>query len=166
MSTQDRQATGQSEALRSHLMNLLDWSDAHADFERAVAGIPEKLRGERPEGLPYSPWELLEHMRLTQRDILDFCRDPAYRQPRWPDDYWPRTAAPLSKEAWEESVEAFRADRRALTELLADPALDLFDEVPQGEGQTYLREALLVADHSAYHLGELVAVRRLLGAWK
>ncbi|MGH9901107.1 MAG: DinB family protein [Pyrinomonadaceae bacterium] len=156
----------QSGALREHLIKLLDWQDAHANFDDAVDGIPPQLRGVRPEGLPYSPWELLEHLRLTQRDILDFCRDPAYEAPKWPEEYWPRTGAPPTPDAWEESVNAFRADRRELQSLVADPALDLYAEVPHGEGQTYLREVLLAADHSAYHVGELVAVRRRLGAWK
>jgi uncharacterized damage-inducible protein DinB len=162
----DKPAMDPMGKLRSHLIKILDWGDAHVDFESAVEGIPADLRGERPVGLPYSPWELLEHMRRTQRDILDFCRDPAYKQPEWPDDYWPGTARPPSAEAWEESLDAFRADRQALKGLTADPKLDLFDEVPQGDGQTYLREVLLVADHNSYHLGELVAVRRLLGAWR
>ena len=164
--SRNKQAMDQTEALRSQLIKLLGWSDAHVDFETAVEGIPDELRGERPRGLPYSPWQLLEHMRITQRDILDFCRDPAYKQPKWPDDYWPGTAAPASADAWDESVAAFRADRRALTDLIADAGLDLFAQVPRGQGQTYLREVLLAADHSAYHLGELVAVRRLLDAWK
>ena len=105
-------------------------------------------------------------MRLAQRDILDFCRDPNYRAPRWPDDSWPESAAPPSEEAWQESVAAFCADRAAMRQLIADPALDLNARIPHGDGQTYLREALLVADHNAYHVGELVVVRRLLGAWK
>lgn len=164
--SEDKQATDQIETLRSQLVKLLDWGDAHVDFDAAINGLPVSLRGERPIGLPYSAWQLLEHMRIAQRDILDFCRDSDYRQPKWPDDYWPGTEAPPSPEAWEESVAAFRADREALKRLIADPALDLLGRVPNGDGQTYLREALLVADHSAYHLGELVAVRRLLGAWK
>lgn len=162
----DKRTTDRVAALRAQLVKLLDWGEAHVDFDSAVEGIPAELRGERPGGLPYSAWQLLEHMRIAQRDILDFCRDPAYRQPKWPDDYWPGTESPPSPEAWEESIAAFRVDREALKGLIADPALDLFDQVPDGEGQTYLREALLVADHNAYHLGELVAVRRLLGAWK
>jgi uncharacterized damage-inducible protein DinB len=156
----------QTAALRRQLIKLLDWSEAHVNFDSAVEGLPEELRGERPAGLPYSPWQLLEHMRITQRDILDFCRDTSYKPPKWPDDYWPQTDAPPSPEAWEESIASFRADRSELQALIADPALDLFEHIPHGEGQTYLREALLVADHSAYHLGEMVAVRRLLGAWK
>jgi len=120
----------------------------------------------RPEGLPYSPWELLEHIRLTQRDILNFCQNPAYKAPKWPDGYWPKSTAPPTPDDWQQSVAAFRADREALQAMTADPALDIYARIPHGEGQTYLREVLLVADHSAYHLGEMVAVRRLLGVWK
>ena len=153
------------DALRDHLVRLLGWHDAHADFEAAVAGLPPELRATRPTGLPYSPWELLEHLRITQLDILAFCRDANYAEPRWPDDYWPGTAGPPSAEAWEESVAAFRRDREELAQLARDPNVDLFARIPHGTGQTYLRELLLVADHNAYHVGELVAARRLLGAW-
>jgi len=156
----------QTDVLREQLIKLLSWQDAHVNFDDAVKGIPPQLQGVRPEGLPYSLWQLLEHMRLTQRDILDFCRDSAYEAPNWPDDYWPKSTIPPTPEAWQESVAAFRADRKALEELIADPALDLYARIPHGEGQTYLREVVLVADHSAYHLGEVVAVRRLLGAWR
>ena len=156
----------QSDQLREQLIKILGWEDAHVNFDDAVEGIPAQLQGVQPENLPYSPWQLLEHMRLTQRDILDFCRDPAYETPKWPDDYWPSSTIPPTPEAWQESVIAFRADRNALEEMIADPALDLYARIPHGEGQTYLREVLLVADHSAYHTGELVAVRRLLGAWR
>lgn len=152
-------------ALRDHLRRLLDWKDAHATFDAAVDGVPPELRGLRPDGVPYSPWELLEHLRIAQRDILDFCRDAAYRERVWPDDYWPGSPAPPSGEAWDESIRACRADRDALQSLAADPAIDLFAEIPHGSGQTYLRELLLVADHAAYHVGQLVLVRRLLGAW-
>ncbi|CAN5209012.1 DinB family protein [soil metagenome] len=150
---------------RETVARLLDWDEAHAGFDKALSGIPPELRGVPPEGLPYSPWQLLEHLRLAQRDILDFCRDPDYTQPEWPEDYWPPTPAPRSADEWERSVEAFRGDRDALRRLASDPDLDLTAEIPHGEGQTYLRELLLVADHNAYHLGQLVVVRRLLGIW-
>lgn len=153
-------------SLRAHLERLLSWEDAHAGFDAVVRDIPPDLRGTRPEGLPYSPWELLEHLRRAQRDILDFCVDPAYEEPASMDEYWPRDPAPPSAEAWEESVAAFRADRARLASLAADPAVELFDAVPWGTGQTFLRELLLVADHNAYHAGQLVAVRRLLGTWR
>lgn len=150
---------------RETVARLLDWDEAHAGFDKALSGIPPELRGVQPEGLPYSLWQLLEHLRLAQRDILDFCRDPDYTQPEWPEDYWPPTPAPRSADEWERSVEAFRGDRDALRRLASDPDLDLTAEIPHGEGQSYLRELLLVADHNAYHLGELVVVRRLLGIW-
>lgn len=156
----------QSDALREHLIKLLDWKAAHADFDTAVDGLSSQLQGVRPQGLPYSPWELLEHIRLAQRDILDFCRDPSYKAPKWPDAYWPEAPSPPTPDAWQESIMAFRSDRQELQRLVADPALDLYAAIPHGEGQTYLREVLLVADHTAYHVGELVAARRLLGGWK
>ena len=156
----------QDDILREQLTKLLDWQDAHVGFDAAVEGIPPTLQGVRPEGLPYSPWELLEHMRITQNDILNFCRDPSYKAPNWPDEYWPKTTSPPTPNDWQESINAFRADRKSLQSLAADPALDLYAKIPHGEGQTCLREVLLAADHSAYHLGELIAVRRLLGVWK
>lgn len=153
-------------ALRSHLARLLDWEDAHRGFDAAVRDIPSGLRGMRPDGMPYSPWELVEHMRLAQRDILDFCRDPGYEEPPGMAAYWPTDPEPPTAEAWDESVAAFRADRAALRELATDPDMDLFAAVPRGAGQTTLRELLLVADHNAYHTGQLIAVRRLLGIWE
>jgi hypothetical protein len=144
---------------------MLDWEDAHAGFDRVVAGLPGELQGQVPCGLPYSPWQLLEHIRLTQRDILEFCRNPDYEELEWPDDYWPKSPAPPSASAWVESVKAFRQDREALKRLALDPEVNLSATVPAGVGQTYLRELLLAADHTAYHLGELVVVRRALGAW-
>jgi hypothetical protein len=152
-------------ALRDHLARTLDWGDAHATFDDAVEGIPADRRGDVPDGLPYSLWQLVEHLRITQRDILDFCR-PGYREMKWPDDYWPPAAAPPSADAWDGSIAAYRADRQALKELALDPSVDLLAPVPDGTGQTYLREILLAADHAAYHVGELIAVRRLLGIWK
>lgn len=152
-------------ALREHLRKLLAWGEAHVDFDRAVAGLAPELRGVRPDGLPYSPWELLEHLRITQEDILDFSRNPEYRELSWPEDYWPATPTPPDDAAWDRSVAAYRADREALQAIAADPATDLFAPIPHGQGQTYLREILLAADHAAYHVGQLVLVRRLLGAW-
>ena len=152
-------------ALRAHLVRLLGWHDAHVNFDAAVTRLPRELLGSRAAGLPYSPWEILEHLRFTQRDILDFCRDPSYVEPKWPEEYWSISAEPPTSSAWERSVAEFRADREELKRLAEDEALDLFATIPHGSGQTYLRELLLVADHNAYHLGQLVAVRRLLGAW-
>jgi hypothetical protein len=151
--------------LREQLVRLLSWEDAHVGFDAAVAHLPAKLRGTAPEGLPYSPWQLVEHLRITQHDILDFCRNPRYQEMSWPRDYWPAGAAPPSAAAWSESIEQFRHDRSELEALARDPAIDLDARIPHGSGQTYLRELLLAADHAAYHIGELIVVRRLLGAW-
>ena len=152
--------------LRAQLVKLLSSAEAHVDFDRAVKGIPARLLGVRPKGLPYSLWQLLEHIRLAQRDILDFCRNPKYRAPKWPEDYWPAKPAPPDARAWGRSVAAFRADRSTFARMIRRPSIDLYARIPHGDGQTYLREALLAADHTAFHLGEIVAVRRLLGAWK
>jgi uncharacterized damage-inducible protein DinB len=151
--------------LRRYLARLLDWEDAHVSFDAAVEGIGPPHRGRTPTGLPHSPWQLLEHLRITQRDILDFCREPKYTERRWPEDYWPREAAPKSDAAWDESVASFRKDREALQTIALDPGMDLMSRVPNGDGQTYLRELILVADHSAYHVGQMVLVRRALGIW-
>lgn len=152
------------EALRTHLQRLLDWQDAHVGFDAAIEGIPPALRGVKPAGLPHSLWQCLEHMRICQWDILDFCRNPDYQEMK-PEEYWPKTIEPPTAEAWEQSVGDFRRDRRMLKQLAADPALDLFATIPHGNGQTYLRELLLVSDHNAYHVGALIAARRLLGIW-
>ena len=152
-------------AVRALLGRLLEWEDAHAGLESAIANMPEAHRGVVPSGLPYSAWQLLEHIRIAQEDILDFCRNPAYAHKKWPDDYWPAAAAPRSPAEWDESLRRYRDDRRALQQLAQDPAIDLMARIPHGEGQTYLRELLLVADHTAYHVGQIVLVRRLLRDW-
>jgi uncharacterized damage-inducible protein DinB len=151
--------------MRDLLGRLLSWEDAHATLDAAVAGIPADLRGRQPAGVPYSPWQLVEHLRIAQHDILDFCRNADYEELNWPADYWPSSAAPPSAAAWDESIAQFRADRLALQQLAADERVDLAARIPHGSGQTYLRELLLAADHAAYHIGQLVLVRRLLGAW-
>jgi hypothetical protein len=153
-------------ALREHLLYLLRGGGAHTDFDTAVEGLPEKLRGIKPAGAPYTAWQLLEHMRISQWDILEFSINPDHVSPDWPSGYWPETEAPPDNAAWDRSVKQFRADQQAMQALVEDPGTDLFARIPHGEGQTVLREALLVADHNAYHLGELVLLRRLLGAWK
>ncbi len=155
----------QDRSLRTHLRRLLDWEDAHAGFEAAVAGLPPRLRGAVPRGLPYSAWQLLEHLRRAQSDILEFCRNPKYEQPAW-EEYWPKAAVPPSAAAWRASIAGFRRDRAALVRLAGDRKIDLFARIPHGRGQTYLRELLLVADHNAYHVGELIVVRRCLGVWR
>ena len=152
-------------ALRQHVLYLLKDGGAHLNFDSAIADLPAKLRGAKPRGLPHSPWRLLEHMRIAQWDILEFSRDPKHVSPKFPDGYWPASDAPPSAAAWSKSVKAFRADLKAMCDLVANPRTDLFARIPHGDGQTILREALLVADHNAYHLGQFVAVRRALGAW-
>ncbi len=152
--------------LRAHLKKLLAWEDAHVNFDRAVAGLPFGIQGVVPERLPYSAWQLVEHLRLTQFDILDFCRNPNYEEPASMEAYWPETVAPPGPQAWRRSIAAIRRDRRALVALAGDRGVDLFARIPHGSGQTYLRELLLVADHTAYHVGQLVLLRRLLGRWK
>ncbi len=152
------------QSLRDHLLTLLDSDNAHLKFDDAVKDFPAELRGKRPAGGPHSPWELLEHLRITQWDILEFTRDASHLSPEFPAGYWPTSEAPPSESAWDESVASFRNDRRSLTELLADASIDLHQRIAHGSGQTILREILLTADHNAYHLGQLVTVRRILGA--
>jgi hypothetical protein len=152
-------------ALRDQLKKCLDWNDAHADFDRVVGGIPPDKRGVVPPGLPHSPWQILEHLRLALDDIHDFCVNPDYKEKRWPHDYWP-AAEPPSSTAWDESVQGYARDLDRMRTVI-DSQPDLLAPIPHGTSpdQTYLRAALLVADHSAYHLGQLVLVRRLLGIW-
>jgi DinB superfamily len=153
-------------ALRDHLVKLLSEGQAHATFEQAVKGLPVELRGKVPKGAEHSPWQLLEHLRLAQWDILDFSRNPKYKALKWPDDYWPKEKAPADEKAWDKSVRAFKKDLKEMCALVQDEKTDLFAKIPHGDGQTILREALLTADHNAYHVGQLVLVRKLLGAWK
>src|SRR5579859_1765440 len=151
------------QALREHVVYLLRDGGAHIGFDAAFADLPPHLRGAKAPGVPHTPWRLLEHMRIAQRDILEFSRNPKHVSPPWPEGYWPRNESPSKKEAWDKSVRAFRADLKAMMKLVADPASDLLARIPHGDGQTLLREALLVADHNSYHVGELVMLRRLLG---
>lgn len=153
------------QALRQQLIELLKGGNAHATFQETVADFPAELRGKRPKGAPHSAWEELEHMRIAQWDILEFCRNPKHISPKFPEGYWPQGDAPGDEAAWDRSIAAFRADLRAMQDLVANPATDLFAAIPHGDGQTILREALLVADHNSYHLGQLVLLRRLLGTW-
>ena len=137
---------------------------AHLEFDSAVAGFPAKLRGTKPYGAPHTAWQLLEHLRLAQEDILDFSRNPQYREKHFPDDYWPAAEAPPDAAAWDRSIERFKSDLEEMKKLVADPKQDLTARIPHGEGQTLLREALLVADHNSYHLGQLVFLRKMLEA--
>jgi hypothetical protein len=155
----------EDQALRQHVLYLLSDGGAHAKFDDVVTGIPPKLRGQKPTGFPHSPWMLLEHMRLAQWDILEFSRNPKYTSPKWPEGYWPSSEAPPHAAAWNQSINNFRQDLEAMQALVKNPKTNLFTPLPWGDGQTILREALLVADHNAYHLGQLVDVCRLLGAW-
>ena len=152
-------------ALRELLSKQLAWEDAHASFDTAVAKIPVELRGKQPAGVPHSPWQIVEHLRRAQHDILDFCRNADYQELEWPEDYWPPAPEPPEPGAWDESIAQYHEDRRALQDLALDPKIDLDARIPHGSGQTYLREILLAADHASYHVGQLVLVRRLLGIW-
>jgi hypothetical protein len=145
---------------------LLDWQEAHVGFDQAVAGLAPELRGVRPAGFTHSVWELVEHLRIAQADLLDFCVNAKYVHTRkWPDDYWPATPTPPDADAWEPAIAAYAADREAMKRVARDTP-DLFALVPTGSGnQTYLRGILLVADHAAYHVGQIVSVRQALSAW-
>src|SRR5580698_2413998 len=153
----------ESDALRQHLLDLLRGRNAHADFDTVVADFPSRMRGVKPPGAPHTAWQLLEHMRFAQEDILDFSRNPKYHEKKWPDDYWPAAEAPPSEAAWNKSVKQFEKDLAEMQDLIADTKHDLLSKIPHGTGQTLLREALLVADHNSYHLGQIVFLRKTLG---
>lgn len=153
------------QALRQHIVDLLGGGGAHAKFEDAIDNLPPQLRGVKPAGLPHSPWMLLEHLRIAQWDILEFSRNSKHVSPKWPEGYWPKKEAPPDEHSWGESLEQFHADLQAMQDLVSDRSTDLFARIPWGDGQTILREALLVADHNAYHIAQLIDARRLLGAW-
>ena len=155
-----------SDPLRAHLVRLLDWEEAHAGFDKVIGGLAPSLRGARAAGFEHSAWQLLEHLRIAQSDILDFCVNPAYVHERaWPDDYWPQSPEPPDSQAWDRSVAEYKADLEGMKDVVRTQP-DLFALVPTGFGnQTYLRAVLLVQDHAAYHLGQMVAVRRALNAW-
>lgn len=149
-------------SLRDHLLKAFDSGDAHARFDAALEDFPAAIRGRRPAGSPHSAWELLEHLRIALADILEFSRDAKHVSPEWPSGYWPSSEAPPDDAAWDESVAAYRAHLRAFEKLIADEATDLHARIPHGDGQTILREVLLAIDHNAYHLGQLVLVKRML----
>jgi len=154
------------QSLREHITYLLEGGGAHAKFDDVIEDLPPNLRGTKPDRFPHTAWMLLEHLRLAQWDILEFSRNARHVSPEWPKGYWPPTEAPSSDAAWGKSIQQFRRDLKAMQLLVADPKTDLFGRIPWGDGQTILREALLLADHNAYHLAQLVDVRRLLGAWE
>jgi DinB superfamily len=151
-----------TDPIREHITNLLTKAEAHVDLREALKNFPSELRGRKPDGAPHTPWQLLEHIRIAQWDILEFSRSAKHKSPKWPDEYWPNTEAPPSDKAWDKSVKQVLTDLDAMRKLASDPKRDLTAKIPHGEGQTLLREALLVADHNAYHLGQLVMVRRIL----
>lgn len=155
-----------TQALRQQLHDLLRGGHAHLSFDDTIARFPARLRGVKAKGAPHTAWQLLEHLRIAQWDILEFSRNRKHVSPKFPEGYWPATAAPPSAAAWNRSVTALRRDLKTMQALVRNPKTDLFARIPWGDGQTILREALLVADHNAYHLGQLVLLRRLLGAWK
>ena len=159
-------ATTDLALLRKQLVELLQGRGAHADFDSAVRGLPARLRGAKAPGQPFTPWRLLEHMRIAQWDILEFSRDAQHVSPDWPKGYWPKGDAPPTAAAWDASIKAFQRDLTQMQALVRNPKTNLLARIPHGTGQTILREALLVADHNSYHLGQLILVRRLLGAWK
>jgi hypothetical protein len=164
-----KSATDLKETLVQELLVLFDGGNAHATFEAAVKDFPVALRGRVPEGLPYSAWQIVEHLRIAQRDILEFSdnKEGGYREMKWPDDYWPKDPVPSSEAAWDHAIREIHADRSRFEKLLREADdKSLTEPFPWGDGQTLLREAFLIADHNSYHVGELIVLRRLLGAWK
>jgi hypothetical protein len=156
----------EDQMLRQQLLGLLKGGEAHANFSDVLKNFPPQLRGVKPDQLPHSAWMLLEHMRMAQCDILDFSTNPKYKPMKWPDDYWPKNPAPPTSAAWNKSIQQFRKDLASMHALVANRKTDLFTPIPWGDGQTILREALLLADHNSYHLGQMLDLRRILGAWK
>jgi uncharacterized damage-inducible protein DinB len=153
-------------ALRDHLVALLGEGHAHVSFKDAIADWPREERGAKPAGQPFTAWRLLEHIRISQWDIVEFTKSAEHVSPEWPAGYWPQEDAPPDAAAWDRSVAQVERDRRAMERIVANPKTDLFTRIPHGTGQTVLREALVLADHNSYHLGQLLLLRRLLGAWE
>lgn len=151
--------------VRQQLVELITGGSAHVDYKKALADFPAELRGRRPKGNPYSAWELLEHMRIAQSDIFEYSKDSSHKSPEWPEGYWPASAEPPDPKAWDRTVNAFCEDMHAMCKLVKEEASDLYAPFPNGSGHTLLREALLAGDHNAYHLGQLVMLRKMLGAW-
>lgn len=154
----------QQEILITELEQLLKGGTAHAHLNDALKGLSAEQRGQKPYGLPYSIWQLVEHIRLAQWDMLEFCKDASHQSPKWPDEYWPEEAAPKDEEAWSQSLQQIEKDLKEMIELVK--AGNLYAPIPHGTGQNLLREALQVADHTAYHTAEIILLRRLLGSWK
>jgi hypothetical protein len=154
-----------NDPVREQVLALLRGGNAHVGFDDAVKDFPAKLHGTKPPGAEHTAWQLLEHMRIAQWDILQFSRSSKHVSPEWPGGYWPKTGKPPNSDAWQKSIASFKKDLKAMQELVEDPKTDLHARIAHGTGQTIFREALLVADHNAYHVGQLVLLRRLLGAW-
>ena len=166
MAKKQGEGAGDGQSWRSIVASSLDWEQAHGSLESSIKGLTSELRGRRPTGMPHSVWELLEHIRITQHDLLDFVQNPNYEEKlKWREDYWPKNQAPASDKAWNESVASWRKDRMALEDVTAQTDIDLTKKIPHGPGQTYLRTVLVALDHAAYHIGQIVSARRLLGAW-
>lgn len=166
MAQPDRSISDISDAVRKQLIALLTGSNAHQSFDEAVKDLPAELRGIKPDKLPYSIWQLVDHIRIAQWDILAFSRDATHESPPWPSGYWTEDLAPADESAWQQALEQIRQDRDAFIALLTDPNHDLYAPFEHGDGQNLLREAMLIADHNAYHVGEIIIIRRLLDAWK
>jgi hypothetical protein len=154
----------QNKKLVSELSKLLLGGTAHTDLKEALAALPAELRGVKPDNLPYSIWQLVEHIRIAQWDMLNFCIDPDHKSPKWPDEYWPKETAPTDDDAWKDSIKQINSDRDEFISLVEKG--DLYEPIPGANGQTILQEALQIADHTSYHIAEIIILRRLLGAWK
>ena len=154
-----------TEAWRSIVASSLDWEQAHASLDHAIEGLAPELRGQRPANFPHSAWELLDHIRATQHDLLEFCTSEHYEEPKWPDDYWPKSGAPKDDAAWDACVDAIHRETKAFANFTTNDPRDLTAKIPHGTGQTYLRTVIVAVDHTSYHVGQIIAVRRLLGAW-
>lgn len=166
MAQSDQSVADSNAAVRKQLIDLLTSGNAHQPFDAAVKNLPAELRGVKPDQLPYSIWQLVDHIRITQWDILEFSRDSTHQSPPWPSGYWPNETAPANDEEWQQTLAQIQQDRDAFITLLNDPERNLYEPFAHGDGQNLLREALLIADHTAYHVGEIIIIRRLLNAWK
>jgi hypothetical protein len=155
-----------NDPVREQIIKLLRGGQAHVTLDDVLKNFPQNLRGVKPAGAPHSAWQLLEHLRIAQWDILEFSRNAKHVSPKWPEGYWPANDRPPTDAAWKKSIAAIKRDRRAMERLVENPRTDLYSKIPHGTGQNILREALLIADHNAYHIGQLLLVRRLLGAWQ
>ena len=151
--------------VRTHLINMLTGRNAHVGLEDALADLPKAYRGKKTDNLPYTIWQQLEHLRIAQRDILEFCRSAAYTSPEWPEEYWPDSEAPKDDEAWTDSITTFKKDHQELVDLISNTDNPLFEPFEWGDGQTLFREAVLVIDHNSYHIGQIILIRKLLGVW-